>query len=140
MADKSRYHTKQYDELLSYLSSIPGEHVTATDLYEYFRAKGHSISVATIYRQLERLIAEGLVAKYTVDSGSSACFTYIGEKQNCGQPVCFHCKCEKCGRLIHLHCDELAAIQAHILQHHGFTWEPSRTVFYGICDQCRQEK
>lgn len=138
MRDKSRYHTKQHDELVAYMMSIQGRHVTVNDIHAYFQAKGNPIGVTTIYRQLERMMAEGLVSKYTVDGGSSACFEYIGEKKDCHQPSCFHCKCEKCGRLIHLHCDELIEMQYHMLKHHGFYWDPMRTVFYGICDECKR--
>ena len=28
---------------------------------------------------------------------------YVGGGEACQDPVCFHCKCEKCGKLIHLH-------------------------------------
>ena len=45
-------------------------------------------------------------------------------------------KCEKCGKLIHLHCDELEEIQTHILKEHRFKMDPMRTVFYGLCENC----
>lgn len=130
----SQYKTKQREALLSYLMSLPGEHVTAADVCAHFRDEGASIGTATVYRHLENLVDEGLVSKYIIDGSSPACFEYTG---SCRDEVCFHCKCEKCGALIHLHCDELAGIGAHIAAHHGFTINPMRTVFYGLCDACR---
>ena len=44
---------------------------------------------------------------------------------------------EKCGKLIHLHCGEMELIEEHLLSRHGFSWNPMRTVFYGICGDCR---
>ena len=35
-------------------------------------------------------------------------------------------------------CEELAAIREHLLAHHGFQWNAGKTVFYGICEKCRQ--
>lgn len=133
----SQYKTKQREALLSYLMSVPGEHVTAADVCAHFRAHGSSIGTATVYRQLENLVDEGLVSKYLIDNASPACFEFVGSAAHGEGEVCFHCKCEKCGALIHLHCEELAGIGAHIAAHHGFTINPMRTVFYGVCDACR---
>ena len=40
------------------------------------------------------------------------------------------------GKHIHLHCEELAMIQGHLMEHHQFLLNPMRTVFYGVCEQC----
>ena len=132
----SQYKTKQREALLSYLMSVPGEHVTAGDVCAHFRESGASIGTATVYRHLEKLVDEGIVNKYLIDGSSPACFEYVGGGAH-GEEVCFHCKCERCGTLIHLHCGELAGIGAHLASHHGFTIDPMRTVFYGVCDACR---
>ena len=95
-----------------------------------------AISKATIYRQLESLVDEGILNKYVLDPNSPACFEYVDENSHAGPDVCFHCKCEKCGKLIHLHCDELKEIQNHLYNEHRFRMDPIRTVFYGLCDEC----
>ena len=137
MNSKSVYRTKQRESLLAYLETIPGVHVTAAEICAHFAAHGASIGQATVYRQLERLVDEGLVNKYVIGSAGPACFEYVAESSHADAEVCFHCKCEKCGRLIHLHCDELAGIQAHLHESHSFQLDPVRTVFYGLCDRCR---
>ncbi len=137
MAEKSKYRTKHREDLIAYLKTVPGRHVTAADVCDHFRRQGRSIGTATVYRQLERMVEDGTVNKYIIDKNSSACFEYIGP-EHCHQPVCYHCKCEKCGKLIHLECGELAQVQAHVLADHGFLVDPMRTVFYGICEDCRK--
>ena len=136
MDPRANYRTKQREMLIGYLESVPGVHITAGNVCEYFRSHGTPISQATVYRQLEKLVGEGVLNKYIIDANSPACFEYIGHQEHCCEPVCFHCKCEKCGVLIHLHCDELEGIAAHLKEHHRFILNPMRTVFYGICDQC----
>ncbi len=138
MSGKNQYKTKQRDALLSYLFTVPGTHVTAADICSHFRECGNPIGVSTVYRQLEKLVDEGLVNKYNIDSGSPACFEFIGSSEHNTDGICFHCKCEKCGRLIHLHCDSLAAIGSHLVSTHGFQLDPMRTVFYGLCAECRE--
>ena len=136
MTIKPKYKTKQREMLISYLSSVSGEHITAGDVCEYFKEQGVSIGQATVYRQLESLVDEGIVNKYMIDANSPACFEYMGEETHAGAGICFHCKCSKCGKLLHLHCEELMEIQDHLLKEHGFMLDPKRTVFYGICEEC----
>ena len=49
-------------------------------------------------------------------------------------------KCELCGRLIHLECDELEELGGHLKAEHGFVINPLRTVFYGLCTDCADKK
>ena len=131
-----QYKTKQMTELLTFLKSAPSEHVTVQDIADSFHEKGISVGLTTIYRNLEKLVQQGLVAKYVIDGTSSACFSYIGEDILREREPVYHCKCEKCGKVIHLHCEEVHALQQHMQKHHGFLMNGYRTVFYGLCDEC----
>lgn len=134
MNGKSSYKTKQGDELRAYLESVPGRHITAADVCDYFKQSGRPMGMATVYRQLERMVDEGVIAKYNIDAGTPACFEYLGP--HLGEDTCYHCKCQVCGKLIHLHCGELPELQKHVLERHGFSIDPVRTVFYGVCREC----
>lgn len=139
MDTKMKYKTKQRKELLEYLETIPGVHITVHDICAYFQTKGIAIGQTTVYRQLERLVDEGIVNKYIIDSNSPACFEYVPQSVHPEKEVCFHAKCEKCGKLVHLTCEELTGLQKHLQNHHQFVLNPLRTVFYGICEQCNRE-
>ena len=130
------YKTKHREEILNYLKTIPGVHFTAADICRHFKEQGKNIGTSTVYRQIEQLVSEGLVKKYIIDESSSACFEYIDPDGNCCQNSCFHCKCEKCGKLIHMECREIELLQSHFMEHHGFRIDPTRTVFYGVCSDC----
>ncbi len=136
MQSRPKYKTKQREILLDYFKNVPGTHVTAADVCEYFKSREAHIGQSTIYRHLESLVDEGLLKKYTIDGSSPACFEYVKPDSHADAEVCFHCKCEKCGKLIHLHCEELDEIQTHLNSEHHFRLDPVRTVFYGLCDQC----
>ena len=133
---KSAYKTKQQDFLISYLHEMKGKHFTAEDVRTHFESKQISIGIATIYRQLEKLVAEGTLQKYFIDEHSAACFEYSGE--NCKAEVPhFHLKCEQCGNLFHVECDEIQELSEHLQKEHGFAINPFRTVLYGICNACK---
>ena len=137
MVTKPKYKTKQRDILLGYLKTVPGVHITARDVCDYFKEQGAPIGQSTVYRQLEQLVDEGSVNKYIIDGNSPACFEYLQEAAPAGEGItCFHCKCEQCGRVIHLHCEEVEEMMAHLRAEHRFCLNPMRTVFYGLCDVC----
>ena len=108
---KAPYKTKQMTEILTFLKSVQGRHVTVNEICDFFREKGISVGTTTIYRHLEKMVKEGLAAKYVVDGSSSACFEYIGDHGE-EHENCYHCKCEKCGKLIHLQCNEVESLNS----------------------------
>ncbi|SEQ22328.1 Fur family transcriptional regulator, ferric uptake regulator [Lachnospiraceae bacterium RM5] len=138
MDSKSKYKTKQRTLLLEYFENLEKDHVTAADVYLYFKENDIKIGQATVYRQLEQMVDEGILNKYTIDANTPACFEYI-EKAKCHDDICFHSKCEKCGKLMHLHCDELKEIKKHLEKKHGFFLNTQRTVFYGVCEECSEK-
>ena len=137
MSTKSKYNTKQKKILLDYLATVPGVHITAADVCEHFKEQGAGIGQSTVYRHLEALVDEGILNKYIIDANTPACFEYVAPESHEDGEICFHCKCESCGKLIHLHCEELEEIKAHLSEEHDFLLDPSRTVFYGLCSECR---
>lgn len=137
--EKVKYKTHQRDVLLNFLMSVKGQHITVTQVCEHLRQEGSPVGTTTVYRQLDKMVDEGLINKYITDANTPACYEYIGEDSECSEPVCFHLKCDECGKLIHLHCDELMGIRKHIDEEHGFLINSRRTVFYGICEECRKK-
>lgn len=131
MAD---YKTKQRELIISYLRDCPLPHVTAGDILLHLNSGGAKVGAATVYRQLERMVEAGLVRKYILDDGS--CYQYVGEN-DCHEH--FHLKCLSCGELLHVDCSYLSTLAPHILEHHGFMVDNSRTAMYGLCRSCREK-
>ena len=132
---KTNYKTRQQELLLSCFKAMQNRHFTAEDVHAYFLEQDISIGIATIYRQIEKFVAQGIVQKYFLGEQNAACFEYLGE--DCHKDVShFHLKCEKCGTLIHLECHDLEKLGSHLMAEHGFTLDPFRTVFYGLCKNC----
>ena len=141
MNNKTQYKTKQKTEIMDYLISMSGTHVTVSDVSRHFEKKGNPIGVTTIYRQLDRLAEEGVVNKYITDSTSPACYEYVeAEHKKIRGGNCYHCKCDKCGKLVHLHCEEIEDLIRHIEKNHKFSINPRKTIFYGLCDECRENE
>ena len=89
---KAQYKTKQMSEILNFLQQMEGTHVTVADICDYFKKKGIAVGMTTVYRQLDKMVSEGLVAKYVIDGSSSACFEYTGDSRHECKEQTYHCK------------------------------------------------
>ena len=131
------YRTKQALLVLDCFKKNKGIHMTIEDISSYLRSVGTPVGTTTIYRQVQKLSDEGIITKYSVDQESGACYQYNGE--DC--KMHFHLKCAKCSELFHASCEFIESIENHIFEHHGFKVDNSKTVFYGVCQNClRKDK
>lgn len=141
MTTRAKYSTKQKEILLDFFKQNPGVHLSAGDVIEHLKKQGATIGQATIYRNLESLVSDGIIAKFKIDEDSPACFEYISPDEHVGdEEDCYHCKCSKCGKIIHVSCEDVKALQEHFMKEHGFTIDLKRTVFYGLCSDCASSK
>lgn len=101
---------------------------------QFLRDKGHSLGMSTVYRQLDKLVANGLVRKYIIDENSPACYQYVDTSSECCEH--FHLKCNVCGKLIHTDCSLMKKIAEHMKESHGFIVDSTKTLLYGICRDC----
>lgn len=132
------YNTRQKEKLLDYLIHNRDVHTSVQKISAYLTSEGTPVGTATIYRQLDRLVEQGTVRKYVIDGKTGACYQYIGNEHDCHEH--FHLKCVCCERLIHIDCEHLLGINKHILEHHDFAVDSSKTVFYGKCSECRKSE
>lgn len=129
---KSDYKTKQKAALLDLFTENGSRHITAAEIVEKLSENGTKIGTATVYRHLDKLVSDGFLKKYITDSG--ACYQYGGDCDGNH----FHLKCTVCGTLFHVDCDFLESLSPHILEHHKFKVDNTRTVMYGTCEKCSQ--
>ena len=71
-----------------------------------------------------------------VEGRNCSCYQYV-DGQHCKEH--FHLKCEKCNKIIHLECNEFKDVQNHIAKEHDFELDNIKTVFYGICNNCKND-
>ncbi|NLG11001.1 MAG: transcriptional repressor [Coriobacteriaceae bacterium] len=128
------YNTRQREAIRDYLMSLKGEHVTVDQVLAHFSSTKAPIGRTTIYRYLDKLTRDGKARRFSVDGLPCACFQFIDEPEGCDDH--FHLKCESCGALLHLECDELQYIREHVFEHHAFDINALKTVFYGTCQEC----
>ena len=128
------YRTRQRDLLVNYLRT----HAAARPMAAREIAQGMpAVGETTVYRGLERLLVDGVVRRYPGDEGGYV-WQYVGSGSDCSSHV--HLKCTECGEVVHMTCDFLRELTAHIADHHNFSLDPGRTVLYGVCGRCRNKE
>lgn len=131
MSDNN-YKTKQRDEIIEFFNAHRGKCYTAKDL---IKSGEVSSGEATVYRTLSKLAGQGILKRFT--DGDAACYQ-LNESEECSTH--FHLKCEKCGKLIHMDCGFMGVVNRHIEQNHCFFVDIGKTVFYGLCGECKEPK
>ena len=136
---KRPYKTKQLAALTAFLEEHRGEHFSAADVLRRFAEERIPVSAATVYRRLERMAEDGMVEKTVSDGSEGACFLYRGGEADACEEACYHCRCERCGKLIHLRCSEFESVCRHIREEHGFSFDIKRLTLYGVCSECAEK-
>ncbi|MFQ9934177.1 MAG: Fur family transcriptional regulator [Lachnospiraceae bacterium] len=130
----AEYRTRQREMILDYMIKNKDIHVTADMIIKYFQFHETPIGKATVYRNLDKLVSDNIVRKFTIEDGTGACYQYSGAGSRCREH--YHFKCTRCGELYHIQCDFMNEISSHVYKEHKFKIDSSKTVFYGICEKC----
>lgn len=124
--------TRQREAVFDYLRRV-GHHPTAEDVFVAVRSELPKISLATVYKNLEALVACGAASKLTY--GDSAARYEIRTDHH------YHSRCLKCGLIT----DVIPAGAAEQLPRlikapSGFKVEDYRIELLGYCKNCKREK
>ena len=131
------YKTKQREKILEHIKDSMDKHITAAEIVAQLNEAGPAVGVATVYRYLDKLVELGYVRKYILDDKLGACYQYVHNNEDCDEH--FHLKCVECGELFHISCDYMQGIDTHVLEHHGFRIDNTKTVLYGKCKSCHNK-
>ena len=150
-----QYRTKQKELILSCIQAHQGAFFTSKDITSALADQGTKVGTATVYRNLERLEEEGIIARgaeYSDELVGDADFVIFGlyptALLECTSSICyrflpdapedvyFFLKCEECGNLSPIDCGELQKLYEHVIEHHHVRINPTKTVLYGLCEAC----
>ncbi len=120
--------TPQRLEVLRALEKYP-THPCADTLYRAVKRRYPSVSLATVYKTLETLVAVGQVKVALVNKGKAFYDTRVDAHH--------HFLCTQCGYVedvdIKLGCLDACAPRGMLEEHHV---DHSEVVFHGVCNDC----
>jgi Fur family ferric uptake transcriptional regulator len=125
-------HQRVTSERLALLDEVFTQHghVDADELLSGLRRRGMKISRATVYRNLELLVASGLARKHRLGRNR-----FLYEHLHTGQRH-DHLVCAECGRVVEFVSPGIAALQAEICRAHRFVPTVYQLQISGLCETC----
>ncbi len=102
-------------------------HPTADQVYERVRRQLPNISLGTVYRNLQKLVANNRLQVLML--GRSQHFDPLVERHH-------HLICESCDRVFDLLLESPGEIRPALLPEDGFTITAHHSAFYGTCKRC----
>jgi Fur family ferric uptake transcriptional regulator len=119
--------TRRRAEVLDALRDEPND-ATAQEIHDRLRRRGAAIGLATVYRTLALLSAEGVVDALMHRPGE-VCYRL------CGQGHHHHLTCSECHQVVELDC-ELEPWLERLGSDHGFEVTGHAVEVTGICGGC----
>lgn len=105
------------------------EFTSAQDLHARLRADGSAVGLATVYRTLQTLAADGAVDVLRTDDGEAV-------YRRCSRGHHHHLVCRHCGRTVEVEGPAVERWAAAVSAEHGFS-DPEHTVeIVGTCADC----
>ncbi len=131
---RKSYNTKQKSIIEEYFTQNSQRYISVDEIYKNLTEKGTKIGKVTIYRYIDKLMAEGKLHKNYSEHKEKALYRF-GHTSECKNH--FHLKCLSCEKIFHLNCSAVSSITQHLEADHAFSLEPSKTVLYGYCEDCK---
>ena len=123
--------SKQRDVLYEYLQS-DDSHPTAQQIYNALKEEFPSLSIGTVYRNLNILEEQGKVRKLQYGS------TF--DRFDADTEEHYHFICRLCGGVFDLELESQEHLEQQAAEIGGHKVEDHAIDFYGICSECMQKK
>lgn len=120
--------SRQREIILRHVKDFP-VHPTADQVYTALKKENPSLSLGTVYRNLNQLSEMGMLNKIRIADGSDR---FDGRTD-----PHFHIICENCGQVFDIETPELEEIISRIGQRDGHKITGVTLNLRGICAECR---
>ncbi|NCB41223.1 MAG: transcriptional repressor [Clostridia bacterium] len=110
-------------------------HPTADQVYKLVRAESPTISLGTVYRDLNQLVEAKEILRIAI-SGDK-------DRFDADTSVHYHVKCLHCGHFKDLPkalTQNFSSLLIQVSEDMGMTLSPTCMQFEGLCEACKQEK
>lgn len=128
----TRKPTRQQVAVAEMLSSV-NEFTSAQDLHARLRASGNSVGLATVYRSLQSMAADGAIDVLRTDDGEAV-------YRNCGTSHHHHIVCRECGKAIEVEGPAVEKWADAIAAEYAFADVSHQFEIFGVCPECQKLK
>ena len=126
----NRRNTKQRQLILEIVERAD-EHLDVDQVYERARQISPSISLSTVYRNLQFFTKAGLLREHQFN-GIRRCYEIATRSRH------HHLMCIGCGRIFEFNCPSSDGLQTRITREKGFKVTDAEVRLTGYCPECQQ--
>lgn len=108
------------------------DHPTAEMVLSSARRADSHISLATVYRNLERMVDDGMIDKVTMSDGADRYDPNVAEH--------IHAVCKCCGRVSDISTNLPVKAQNYVNDQIGFAPCGCEVVVHGFCKKCKRKR
>jgi Fur family ferric uptake transcriptional regulator len=127
-AEAARRPTRQRAAVAAALAGT-GEFRSAQELHALLRAGGDKVGLATVYRNLQAMAADGEIDMLRTDEGEAV-------YRACSTGHHHHLVCRDCGRTVEVEGPAVEAWATRVSAQHGFTDVHHTLEIFGTCADC----
>lgn len=125
-------YTEQQRDMVRYIFSRHN-HFDAEQLIDDMKRDSFSVSRATIYRTLAKLVDAGLLRRLEVGPRTFYEHDY-------GYPQHEHLYCEKCRKMIEFQAPSIEKVMEEVAQEHNFQTSGHTFIIRGVCATCNKAR
>ncbi len=129
--------TKQKQEFRRFLEMNRGRELTVTEMTELLKEAGSSMGIATVYRAVRRLEADGILVRSVNGSNASAAYRYVGADTTVRSA--HRVFCTVCGRIADLGYRFTDKLEKSVSDTTGYSITDHQIMFYGLCPDCKNK-
>ena len=127
---RASYSTRPREQIASVLRA-ERRFLTAAEIHRSLETRDVRVSLSTVYRTLEHLLAKGEATTRVDDAGESAYMMCEPEHHH------HHAICTGCGRVEDVDCSTIGQFAESLRTVHGFELDGHKMEFNGRCRDCR---
>ncbi|MBR6917452.1 MAG: transcriptional repressor [Clostridia bacterium] len=131
--DRKEYVTGNKSIVKDFFQKNSDSHFSVEAVIRRLEEDGYDIGKSSVYRIVGNLCKSGVIRRFEAPGIDNFVYQYSNFDAGCESH--FHLKCTKCGKLVHLECDELQHLKEHIKKEHGFIIG-GNGIINGICEGC----
>ena len=126
-ATQRRHRSQQRERILEWLRGTDS-HPTAAEIHRALAPHLPALSLATVYRNLEVLVAEGAIDEVPTAVGATR---YDGNVE-----PHHHFNCDHCGRIVDVDLSVPRGLSTRLAGEYGLRSQRIRISFFGHCAEC----
>ena len=124
--------TEQQRDMVRFIFS-QHNHFDADQLIDAMKQDGFSVSRATVYRTLTKLVDAGLLRKLEIGPR-------MYYEHGYGYPQHEHLRCSQCDKMIEFQSPELDAVLREVCRKHHFNASGHTLLIQGVCSDCNKAR